>query len=331
LRANQGNRLLVKADELFPAKPLAFVGDGAIRKVAASIENCQSGFDQWKARHDIGAVDGRTNVSFEWSLKATARSAWPKMRDIRYAIEGDLTVKLSVNLASLSFGCYVYRFLGGDIDDGGYMNLPQPLNLKLREHRDSLLKWLNGWGCRQFKITDHPVASEELDAWSSEYDSRFFARENGLFSLTEDDFITVEHAFDDLAARKASTRKVATSERGCSVRFGPVGTAKTLFALRPNALPPWDTPIYSYFGWQGSGAGYVEYLREASGCLSQIAEECTARGVRLEDLPNRLCRPNSTPVKLIDEYLWVTITNRVPIPSKEKFEEWLDWSTLRLC
>jgi hypothetical protein len=239
-----------------------------------------------------------------------------------------LAVELRMNLAALAFGCYVYGFLGGEFD-GGYRDLLKrtfpELNLEDQQHRRWLLEWLNKWGCRQFKKSDHDVASREIEAWNLKFAPLLFPKEKALGSLTETDFAAVESAFDDLAERTASTRRTRSAD--CySVRFGPVGAAKILFALRPKALLPWDTPIYGHFGWAGSGADYREFLRGVSRCLTGIGEECVKRGFVLEELPGRVDRPNSTLVKLIDEYLWATVTNKVRIPSRDKLEEWLEWS-----
>ena len=232
-------------------------------------------------------------------------------------------MELRISLGNLAFACYVYGLLNGDID-GGYQDVPTELSLEKQGDCERLLKWLNGWGCRQFKISDHEMASRELQAWSLKSAPLFFPREKNLFSLTDADFVLIESTFNDLAARTASTRKRRSAD--CPVRFGPVGAAKILFALRPDALLPWDTPIYGYFGWAGSGADYISFLRGVSKCLNGIEEDCVKRGITLEELPRRLDRPNSTPVKLIDEYLWVTITNKVRFPPIDKLENWLEWS-----
>ncbi len=236
-------------------------------------------------------------------------------------------MELRINLAVLSFGSYVYGLLS-DKSDGGYLDLLKrtpELNLEKPQDRKWLLQWLNRWGCRQFKKSDHDLVLREIEDWNLKFVPVLFPKEKALLALNDAEIAVVECAFNDLAERTASTRKRRTADP-CSVRFGPVGAAKILFASRPRALLPWDTPIYSHFGWAGSGADYVKFLRGVSKCLSGIGEECTKRGLVLEELPVRFDRPNSTSVKLIDEYLWVTITKKVQIPSREKFEEWLEWS-----
>ena len=109
------------------------------------------------------------------------------------------------------------------------------------------------------------------------------------------------------------------------VTVGPTGTAKILFALRPNALVPWDYPIRAHFGLGGSAEDYAGYLRKARSELRELRADCARLGYAFESLPVRLGRPHSSLAKLVDEYFWVTITRKCPCPPADQLSEWVSW------
>jgi hypothetical protein len=59
------------------------------------------------------------------------------------------------------------------------------------------------------------------------------------------------------------------------------------------------------FGWRGGGAAYVELLRLSASALAGLARRLAAS---VNDLPQILHRPASSPPKLVDEFLWIRIT-----------------------
>ncbi|MGH3224353.1 MAG: hypothetical protein ACRDPY_37665 [Streptosporangiaceae bacterium] len=89
------------------------------------------------------------------------------------------------------------------------------------------------------------------------------------------------------------------------VVFGDTAAAKVMFATRPQVFLPWDDPIRLAFGWQGGGAAYVKLLRLSASALNGLARRL---GVPVGGLPMILGRPESSPPKLVDEFLWVRIT-----------------------
>jgi len=91
-------------------------------------------------------------------------------------------------------------------------------------------------------------------------------------------------------------------------------------------LIPWDDPIRENSELDGSGRSYCDFLREAQGWLLELSRECQRHGFQLSDLPKKLNEPESTLVKLIDEYLWVTICQNCPAPEKSELERWAGWS-----
>ncbi len=124
-----------------------------------------------------------------------------------------------------------------------------------------------------------------------------------LSSLGERRLRRAEPAYEDLATSAAARRR--DRGREVDVVFGDTAAAKLLYALRPQAFPPWDEPIRASFERGGGGAAYVAYLRDTAAALRELAARL---GVPVEQLPAVLGRPASTPAKLIDEYLWVRIS-----------------------
>ena len=114
--------------------------------------------------------------------------------------------------------------------------------------------------------------------------------------------------FDDLANRKASVKN--RGNKRIEVRIGPVGTAKILFALRPNLFSPWDTPIYKKFRLNGDGSGYVSYLTKIQKELRELRDSLNDTKLTWENLFNYLEKRHNSYPKLIDEYYWITITKK---------------------
>jgi hypothetical protein len=92
------------------------------------------------------------------------------------------------------------------------------------------------------------------------------------------------------------------------VEFGPKGAAKVLFALRPDARPPWDNAIREKHGYDGSRDSYREYLLSVRRSVRFLIEEASKLGIQPSDIPTYAGRPRSSLPKLIDEYNWVLIT-----------------------
>jgi hypothetical protein len=232
-----------------------------------------------------------------------------------------------MNLAELAFACYIYAHMTNY--DGSYCRFldktsPQ-LDLELEQHRMELLKWLNDWGCRQFAIQHHPLASREIGDWYQHYGQELFPADQTLLSLTHTEFAQVQAAYSGLVGRTASMRRLRDGGE-TQVQIGPTGAAKILFALRPKALIPWDDPIRDELNLDDSALSYCVYLGVAQEYLQELSYDCGKLGFDLNDLPRMLGRPNSTIAKLIDEYAWVTISRKCPAPTKDEFIRWVDWS-----
>jgi hypothetical protein len=216
-----------------------------------------------------------------------------------------------MTINELKIACYLYeRFTDYD---KGYRNLKsiKVLDLNEREHLVILLEWLRSWGCRQFKTDDTDMSIKYLTDWYAK-DSKLLP-DPGLHLLDGDriQFDLTTGIFNRLQNTKISERYNSTSD----VNVGPVGAAKILFALRPNFYSPWDRPICQSKGYQLDGNGYIKYLKDIQVTLSELEIECKEGGFKIFDLVKITNRPISTLPKLIDEYNWVTITNKC-IPSE---------------
>jgi hypothetical protein len=134
----------------------------------------------------------------------------------------------------------------------------------------------------------------------------------------------VKRAYAELVVRTASMRERPRGGQ-TKVEIGPTGTAKILFALRPNALVPWDEPIRRHFQLDGSAHAYIGYLHIVRKNLEELDQACKELGHRLSDLPELLNRHTSSLVKLIDEYFWVTVSRKCPAPARAELLKWAAW------
>jgi hypothetical protein len=231
-----------------------------------------------------------------------------------------------MKLGELAFACHVYSYM---IDyDSSFSRLLSATKPRLDLHHDKhimdLLKWLNDWGCRQFAKKDHPDAAREIKSWYGEFAEKLVPKEKTLISLSEDDLKGIESAYSNLCSKIASNRR-SRNGKISPVVVGPTGTAKILFALRPNSLIPWDEAIRKKFRLDGTANSYSEYLRKAKNLLEELSKDCKENGFELSKLPQKLNRLESSPAKLIDEFYWVTVSRKCLVPSKEILQQWISW------
>ncbi len=231
-----------------------------------------------------------------------------------------------MKLRELSFASYVYA--GMSDYDSSYKRFrsetsPQ-IDLSIPKHQISLLRWLNDWGCRQFSKDHHALAANEISLWYNSFSTRFFSTQKMLLSLSNDELNFVQEAFGDLMHRTASMRKTGNTQTS-RIGIGPTGAAKILFALRPNAMVPWDIPIRSDHKLDGSAQSYRSFLITVRDHLFELKSECEKHGIQFENLPVLLGRPESSLVKLVDEFFWVTITRKCIPPSDSLLRFWNEW------
>jgi hypothetical protein len=179
---------------------------------------------------------------------------------------------------------------------GGKLDLNDP------EHRLAAITWLRAWGCRHLRRADTARTAEAIRAWWADWGGHLPGDEATLTGLGETDLVSAGLAYDALRAAPAARRGVKGSE--VDVSFGDTATAKLLFAVRPEVFPPWDETIRLTFGKPGAGAAYVRLLRLSAAALDGLAGRLA---VPVGELPAILGRPESTPPKIVDEFLLVRI------------------------
>ncbi len=228
-----------------------------------------------------------------------------------------------MTLFELAFACYIYRCFTAD--DASYLCFLTATNhspdLSIQEHRQALLTWLNQWGCRQFANRYREKASDEILSWFNEFNVSLPGNNRNLWDITEQEFVPIGSAYESLSGRIASYRNENRSS--VHIRFGSIGAAKILFAIRPRSFVPWDNPIRDSLRFNNNYVGYLQHVRSL---IEELAQSCRLNGFELSDLPGRLGMPLSTVPKLIDQYYWVTITKGCCLPDEATFQQWANWN-----
>lgn len=177
------------------------------------------------------------------------------------------------------------------------------VDMREANHRVAVIDWLRAWGCRHLRCADTERTAEALGSWWDAWEATLPGSEATLTTLNEQALLDVEQAYDALAGAPAAGR--ALRDREVDVVFGDTAAAKVLFVARPQVFPPWDEPIRLAFGWRGGGASYAEFLRQAASTLAGLASRLDSA---VDQLPQLLGRQDSSPPKIVDEFLWIRIT-----------------------
>ncbi len=191
-------------------------------------------------------------------------------------------------------------------------------------HRKALLRWLNSWGCRQFAVRYHDMASHELLDWGRRSLDRLPPTSARLAELSDGALDAAAQAYGDLKVRSAS-RKLGKSGSRIPVTFGPTGAAKVLYALLPDALPPWDDAIRVKLGYDGSLESYRRFLQQVQQEVRGLETEAGQLGIAPGDILAACGRPEFSLPKLIDEYYWVTVSRGFSPPTPDELERWARW------
>lgn len=180
------------------------------------------------------------------------------------------------------------------------------LELDLPAHRAAVLNWLRTWGCRHLRRAGDEQAGAALAGWWETWSGRLPAAGVAITDLDDGRLRTVEEAFDEL--RGLRVEGTTSTGRAIELLLGDTAAAKTFFVVRPRAFLPWDDSTRLAFGWWGGGNAYVDFLRRAARAVEELAGRLE---VAIDDLPQQLGRPASTPPKLVDEFLWVRISREI--------------------
>jgi hypothetical protein len=214
---------------------------------------------------------------------------------------------LRVNLSRDDIAGYLAEFGAGTGYDSATRRLLEAtaghVDLHAEGHRLALIGWLRAWGCRHLRRADTPRTAEALRTWWETWAARLPGEQATLNGLSQTGLTAAGQAYESLRSAPAAARTV--QGRDVAVTFGDTATAKAMFAIRPRAFLPWDEPIRLAFGPPGGGVTYVKLLQLAAAALEGLAQRL---GASIGDLPELLGRPESSPPKLVDEYLWIRIT-----------------------
>ncbi len=192
------------------------------------------------------------------------------------------------------------------------------VDLSQPRHRELTVEWLRAWGCRTLRREDNELTLHALEAWWRRWLHELHAVDATLDELTDHDLDIAARAYGDLASTHAAHRQL--SGRLADVNFGPTAAAKTLFAIRPKALLPWDEAIRRVLGYDGHPRSYRDAIVRARRELSEAVADA---GVPAERLPEIVGRPASPPPKLIDEHDWVRHARGHAPPSNQQLQDWL--------
>jgi len=194
------------------------------------------------------------------------------------------------------------------------------LDLTTKEHRSALIHWLNDWGCRHLSKDYHALASDSIVEWHEANSTSLFTDQKPLWQLEDFEVEIAARAYGSLKDKTGAWRVRGGSKR--KVHIGPTAASKVLFAIRPKALMPWDEAMRVAFKCDGSPESYSDYLITIKNITLHIGDLCRNKGFQIDDLPQKLGRPNSTVLALVNEYIWVTVTRKVELPSSETLTQW---------
>jgi hypothetical protein len=175
------------------------------------------------------------------------------------------------------------------------------VDLSVTPHRVALLAWLRAWGCRHLRVADSGRSSRSLATWWRRFGASMPDPSRALDDLTGAELDAAAAAFGRLASAPAAYRAAVTGP--VAVTFGETAAAKGLYAIRPLAFPPWDAPMRTAFGFHGA-EGYRAYLERVAAATHALAR---ALGVPVAEVPGALGRPDASPPRLVDEYLWMRV------------------------
>jgi hypothetical protein len=172
------------------------------------------------------------------------------------------------------------------------------------EHARRLRIWLNKWGCRiGYPETGNDVFAGSLAIWWDIAKRTLPPEDKRLAVLADGDLQAVSSAYGDLYMRPA-----AISKTGRIRRVGPTAAAKLLYFVRSCAVTAWDEKISLRTGGGRDQAAFLRHLATCRGWAASLESEGQKLGLKPGEIGPYLGRPASSVAKLIDEWLYATIT-----------------------
>jgi hypothetical protein len=184
-------------------------------------------------------------------------------------------------------------------DTGDHPDLSDP------EHAKRLRTWLNQWLCRIGYPTpgEDDVFAGSLAKWWFYNTDTLPLESQRLAELTDTELLAVSRAYGDLYVRPA-----AINRSGRTRRVGPTAAAKLLYFVRPHAVTAWDNAISRRTGGGHDEAAFLRHLTTCRQWAKNLEAEGRQLGLEPSEIGPYLGRPASSVAKLIDEWLYATIT-----------------------
>ena len=230
-----------------------------------------------------------------------------------------------MRLYELAYCSHVFVVLSGE--DGATAELRaatgRAIDPTKPAHAAALLTWLRRWGCRQFAVADEELSRASLAEWWRECRRMLPPPGRPLHELGDAQLDAVAAAYESLRARQASVQRLPL--RTVVKTFGATGTAKALYAIRPDACALWDEPIRRKLGLAETGEGYRRHLDRVRAEIAEAAVDL-GRGRDAADIPAALGRAGTSVVRLVDEHDWVRFTHGTEPPPRELLERWAGWA-----
>jgi len=229
-----------------------------------------------------------------------------------------------VTLSKLAIACLMYNSLTPFNESlkllkestDGCIDLTNPT------HRESLLQWLNDWGCRNLARDQHKLASKSILIWQQKYGASLFSGRKPIWNLKDNELEAAAHSYGALKDMPGAER--IRNGKKQMVSIGETAASKILFAIRPEALMPWDEAMRKRFKCDGRPDSYFNYLKIIQGLTCHIADLCQAKGFKIDNLPKKLDRPDATVLALVNEYIWVTVTRGRALPPASILKQWAE-------
>ncbi len=231
-----------------------------------------------------------------------------------------------MNLCDLALTCSMYDSLTSFNKSLRLLKesyIPDGIDLSNPVHCASLLEWLNDWGCRHLSKKSHDIASSAILDWYKQEGMKLFSTEKSLGELDDQEITRAVDSYDSL---KNSIGAHKTRDgKNLKLDIGPTAASKILFALRPQALMPWDEAMRKEFRCDGSKESYFNFLMNIRNLAYKIRDLCRANDFDILELPRKIDRDGSTVLGLINEYVWVTVTRNAHLPSAQSLILWAKW------
>jgi hypothetical protein len=172
-------------------------------------------------------------------------------------------------------------------------------------HAARLRIWLNQWTCRigYPKAGGTDVFAVSLAKWQADAQGLLPADSQRLAHLSDVQLQAIGRAYAQLYRRPA-----AVSRTGQVRTVGPTAAAKLLYFLSPLAVTAWDKAISARTGRGNDDAAFVRHLTLCRNWAQDLEAEADTLGLKASEIGPSLHRPQSSVAKLIDEWLYATIT-----------------------